>query len=465
MKMLTRKVSAILCVLCALAVPVAFAQTAIGTQYKETADRIIKAAQSDSAAWNRLALMTDTFGNRISGSVALERTIDWVLAQMKADGLANPRTEPVMVPHWVRGHESAELIQPRPKPLPMLGLGGSVATPRQGITAEVLVVSSFDDLTAHAVDARGKIVLFDVPFTEYEQTVAYRWGGASAAAKVGAVASLVRSVGPASIASPHTGGMGYDSTAAKIPTAALTVEDAMMLHRMQNRGDKIVIHLTMEARTLPDAPSRNVMAELVGREHPDQVVVLGGHIDSWDVGQGAMDDGDGLVVSWEALKLLQKLGLHPRRTIRVVGWTNEENGTRGGTAYRDARGADVDKHVLAIESDGGTFKPVGFDFVGSDSAFAILQQVMHLLAPVGADSIVKGGGEADVGPLLERGVPGLGLRTDPTRYFWYHHTNGDTMDKLDPADMAKDVAVMAVMAYIVADLPEALPRGAPPASR
>ncbi|MEO8032601.1 MAG: M28 family metallopeptidase [Gemmatimonadota bacterium] len=463
--MTTRKVSAVLCALGIFAVPVAVAQTAIATQYKETADRIITAAQSDSAAWNRLALMTDTFGNRISGSVALERTIDWVLAQMKADGLANPHTEPVMVPHWVRGHESAELIQPRPKPLPMLGLGGSVATPKQGITAQVLVVSSFDDLTAHAADARGKIVLFDVPFTEYDQTVAYRWGGASAAAKVGAVASLVRSVGPASIASPHTGAMGYDSTAAKIPTAALTVEDAMMLHRMQNRGQKIVIRLTMEARTLPDAPSRNVMAELVGREHPDQVVVLGGHIDSWDVGQGAMDDGDGLVVSWEAVKLLQKLGLHPRRTIRVVGWTNEENGTRGGTAYRDARGADVDKHILAIESDGGTFKPVGFDFVGSDSAFAILQQVMHLLAPIGADSIVKGGGEADIGPLMERGVPGLGLRTDPTRYFWYHHTNGDTMDKLDPADMAKDVAVMAVMAYIIADLPEALPRGAPPASR
>jgi carboxypeptidase Q len=204
------------------------------------------------------------------------------------------------------------------------------------------------------------------------------------------------------------------------------------------------------------------MSEIVGRERPDEVVVLGGHIDSWDVGQGAMDDGDGLVVSWEAVRLLQKLGLHPRRTIRVVGWTNEENGTRGGEAYRDARGAAVDKHVLAIESDGGTFKPIGFDFIGSDSAFAILQRVMHLLAPIGADSLVKGGGEADIGPLMEKGVPGLGLRTAPERYFWYHHTNGDTMDKLDPAEMAQDVAVMAVMAYVVADLPDPLPRGAPP---
>lgn len=459
---MTKKILAVLCVLCALAVKTVEAQSGISAQYKETADRIIKAATSDSAAWNRLALMTDTFGNRLSGSVALEKTIDWVLAQMKADGLANAHTEPVMVPHWVRGHESAELISPRPKPLPMLGLGGSIATPKGGITAPVFVVGSFDDFKAHEDQVKGKIVLWDVPFTEYGETVAYRVAGAKVAAQHGAVASLIRTVGPASIASPHTGSMRYDSTVKKIPAAALTLEDAAMLHRMQDRGDKIVIHLEMEAQTLPDAPSRNVMAELVGREHPDQVVVLGGHIDSWDVGQGAMDDGDGVVVSWEAVKLLQKLGLHPRRTIRVVGWTNEENGTRGGQAYRDARGAEVDKHVLAIESDGGTFKPVGFDFQGSDSAFAIVREIMHLLAPVGADSLEKGGGEADVGPLLEKGVPGLGLRTDPTRYFWYHHSQGDTMDKLDPEDMARDVAVMAVMAYIVADMPGELPRQTKP---
>jgi len=291
--------SAILCALCVSAFQVLPAQTAAASSivatYQETADRIIRTAQADSAAWQRLALMTDTFGNRLSGSEALERTIDWVLAEMKRDGLANAHTEPVMVPHWVRGHESAELVSPRAKPLPMLGLGGSVGTPKKGITAEVLVVTSFDDLKARAASAKGKIVLWDVPFTEYGATVAYRWGGASAAARAGAVASLVRSVGPASIASPHTGGMGYDSTAARIPAAALTVEDAMMLHRMQDRGDKIVVHLTMEARTLPDAPSRNVMAELVGTEHPDQVVVLGGHVDSWDVGQGAMEDRKSVV--------------------------------------------------------------------------------------------------------------------------------------------------------------------------
>ncbi|HKV73200.1 MAG TPA: M28 family metallopeptidase [Gemmatimonadales bacterium] len=459
-------VSAFLSALCVSAFSVAQAQSTaagpIAATYQATADKIIHAALSDSSAWNRLALMTDTFGNRLSGSVALERTIDWVLAEMKKDGLANARTEPVMVPHWVRGAESAELVSPRAKPLPMLGLGGSVGTPKKGITAEVLVATSFDDLKAKAASAKGKIVLWDVPFTNYGATVAYRWAGASAAAKAGAVASLVRSVGPASIASPHTGAMGYDTSAAKIPTAAITVEDAMMLHRMADRGEKVVVHLSMEAHTLPDAPSRNVMSELVGREHPEEVVVLGGHIDSWDVGQGAMDDGDGLVVSWEAVRLLKRLGLTPRRTIRVVGWTNEENGTRGGIAYADARGADVARHVLAMESDGGTFRPIGFDFVGSDSAYAVLRQVSALLASIQADSLEKGGGEADIGPLMERGVPGMGLRTDPEKYFWYHHTNGDTMDKLDPADMARCVATMAVMAYVVADLPDPLPRGAPP---
>ena len=212
------------------------------------------------------------------------------------------------------------------------------------------------------------------------------------------------------------------------------------------------------AHLLPDADSRNVMAELTGREHPEQVVVMGGHIDSWDVGQGAMDDGGGLVAAWEAVHLLKRLGLTPRRTIRVVGWTNEENGTRGGITYRDSLGDHVSDHLLAIESDGGVFRPHGFDFTGSDAAYAIIRQVATLLAPLQADSIERGGGEADIGPLMERGVPGMGLRVDDDRYFWYHHTQGDTLDKLNPEELARCVAVMAVMAYVVADMPERLPR-------
>lgn len=441
----------------AVASPLA-AQGPVTAHYRAVADRIIGAALADSAAYARLGVLVDTFGNRLSGSDNLEHAIDWIIAEMGKDGLANVRGEPAMVPVWVRGAESAELVAPRPMPLPMLGLGGSVATPPDGITAEVLVVSSFADLEAHGDEARGKIVLFDVPFTNYGETVQYRVNGAVAAARHGAVASLIRSVTPNSQRTPHTGVMLYVDSVTKIPHAALTVEDAMMLHRMQDRGERIVVRLRMSARTLPDRESRNVMGELVGSERPDEVVVMGGHIDSWDVGQGAMDDGGGVVAAWEALRVLQRLGLRPRRTIRVVGWTNEENGSRGGIAYRDAHRDALDRHVLAIESDAGVFAPHGFGFTGSDSALAIVQQVGALLEGIGAGRITRGGGGSDIGPIMREGVPGMGLDVDETRYFWYHHTDADMLDKLDPREMALCVASLAVMAYVVADLPAPLPR-------
>ena len=430
----------------------------ITDRYRADADRIIDAALKDSTAWNRLAEMTERFGNRLSGTAALEQTIDWVIARMKEDGLQNVRGESAMVPVWVRGEESAQMVRPRVQNLPMLGLGGSIATPPGGITADVLVVGSFSDLTAKAAQASGKIVLYDVPFTNYGETVQYRARGAVAAAKVGAVGALVRSVTPYSQRTPHTGGMSYDSTVRRIPAAAITVEDAEMIHRLVDRGERVRVTLEMSAKTLPDAPSRNVMGELVGSEKPDEIVVFGGHIDSWDVGRGAMDDGGGVVVAWEAVRLLKRLGLKPKRTIRVVGWTNEENGGRGGQAYRDAHRAEVDKHVLAIESDGGVFKPQGFSFTGSDAAVDMLKQIALLLDRIDAGAMVKGGGGADIGPIMALGVPGLGLNVDGTKYFWYHHTDADTIDKLDPNDMARCVAAMAVMAYVAADMPETLPR-------
>ena len=435
----------------------------IQKEYQAIAERIIAAATADSAAWNKLAELTDGFGNRISGSEALERAIDWIIARMSSEGLANVRGEPVMVPRWVRGHERAELLQPRYVDLPMLGLGGSVATPKGGIEAEVLVVSSFEELKARAAEAKGRIVLFDVPFTSYGQTVAYRGIGANESAKVGAVATLIRAVGPFGMRTPHTGAMApYDSTLKKLPAAANTMEDAAMLHRMQSRGQKIVVRLQMEAQMLPDAPSRNVMGELVGREKPDEVVVFGGHIDSWDVGTGAMDDGGGVVIAWEAVRLLGKLGLHPRRTIRAVGWTNEENGGRGGVAYREAHKPELAKHVAAIESDGGTFKFRGFGFSGGDSAYAIVRQIAKLLKPLGADTVFAGGGGSDIAPIMGEGVPGMSHNVDGTRYFWFHHTEADNVDKIDPRELAENVAAMAVMAYVLADLPQALPRGGKP---
>ena len=450
--------SAALATLVAFAISRPLAAQSIADRYRADANRIIDAALKDSSAWNRLAEMTEKFGNRLSGTAALEQTIDWVIDRMKQDGLQNVRGERAMVPVWVRGEESAQMVKPRVQNLPMLGLGGSIATPPGGITADVLVVGSFSDLTAKAAQASGKIVLFDVPFSNYGETVQYRARGAVAAAKVGAVGALVRSVTPYSQRTPHTGGMSYDSTVRRIPAAAITVEDAEMIHRLVERGERVRVKLTMSAKTLPDAPSRNVMGEIVGSEKPDEVVVFGGHIDSWDVGRGAMDDGGGVVVAWEAVRLLKRLGLKPKRTIRVVGWTNEENGGRGGQAYRDAHRTEVEKHVLAIESDGGVFKPQGFSFSGSDAALDVLKEIASLLARIDAGTIVKGGAGADVGPIVALGVPGLGLNVDGTKYFWYHHTEADTIDKLDPNDMARCVATMAVMAYVAADMPEPLPR-------
>lgn len=432
--------------------------------YRQQADSLIRGALADSAAWNRVAELTDRFGARFSGTESLERSIDWIVERMRADGLENVHTEPVMVPRWVRGAESAELVSPRRTALHMLGLGGSVGTPEGGIEAEVLVVGSFEELERRAGEARGKMVLFDVPFTSYRETVRYRGGGASAAAKAGAVAALIRSVGPFGMQTPHTGSLRYDTAAARIPAAALSMEDAMMLRRMQARGERVRVRLSMGARMLPDAPSRNVVAEIRGRERPDEVVVVGGHIDSWDVGTGAMDDAGGSVAAWEAVRLMKRLNLRPRRTVRVVLWTNEENGLRGANAYRDAHRAEIDKHVLAIESDGGVFAPRGFGFGGTEAGYAAARPIGALLESIGAGAVEEGGGGADIGPLMALGVPGMGLLVDDARYFWYHHTDADTVDKLDPAEVARCVAAMAVMAFVAAEMPRPLPRGVAPAT-
>jgi len=340
----------------------------------------------------------------------------------------------------------------------MLGLGGSVGTPPQGVTGQVLVVRDFAELTSRADEARGKIVLYNPAWEGYGRTVVYRRDGATEAAKVGAIASLIASVTPYSMQTPHTGNMAYDDSVPRIPHAAITREDADMLHRMQDRGERIEVHLSMGAQWYPDSESRNVMAEVTGSELPNEVIVLGGHIDSWDVGQGAMDDGGGSVAAWEAVRLMKVLGLRPRRTVRVVLWTNEENGLRGGNAYRDAHMSELDDHILAMESDGGVFKPSGFGFSGSDAAFNMVSEIGTLLERIESGTITRGGGGADIGPIMQLGVPGMGLQVDGTRYFWYHHTDADTIDKLDPEEMARCVATMAVMAFVVADMETRLPR-------
>jgi len=428
-------------------------------RFSLAADRIVAQATNSHRAWERLAELCDRFGPRYSGSTNLEVAIDWILGQMRADGLESVRGEPVAVTHWVRGQESLELVEPGTEKLPMLGLGGSVGTPPEGITSQVLVVTNFQELTARAEEARGRIVVFNAPFNGYGDTVRYRWAGASAAAQVGARASLVRAVGDFGLRTPHTGAMKYEDSIPKIPHASLSAEDAGRLLRWQQRGVTPVVRLNMEAKSLPPATSRNVISEIRGTSSPHEIIVIGGHVDSWDVGRGALDDGGGCLAAWEALRILRDLGLRPRRTIRCVLWTDEENGVIGGKEYRNAHRAELGNHVIAVESDNGAFDPTGFGFTGSDRAMAILRSIGGLTGPrLGAGKIVAGGADADTAPLLEEGVPVAALRVKGERYFWYHHTEADTPDKVDPDSLNRCAAALAILAYTVADLDETLPR-------
>ncbi len=458
---------------CALAVTPP-ARAPLDSLYHASAERLIGAALASDHAYLRLSQLCDGIGHRISGSPELDRAIAWAAASMREDGLERVRLQPAMVPHWVRGQEHAEMVEPGPQRLSMLGLGRSIATPPGGLTAEVVAVSSFAELDSLPADAvRGRIVLYDVPFTNYGETVRYRGSGANRAAARGAVAALVRSVGPVSLRTPHTGNMSaYVDSIPKIPGAAVSLEDASMIHRLLARGQRVRVHLEMEARMLPDTLSHNVIGEIRGRERPDEIVVVGGHIDSWDVGRGAQDDGAGCVISMEALRLIRKLGLRPRRTLRCVLWTNEENGGRGAQAYVDSLGATVGTHVAAVESDGGAERPTGFELgayrIGTDStdapraalAEARGREIGRLLAGLGAERIAGGGSDADIGPLMRKGVLGVAHRTTMEHYFDWHHTAADTPDKVDPIELRKNVAALAVMVFVLADMSEPL---APPA--
>ena len=427
--------------------------------YRETTTRLIHASTSDDFAWWRLVEVTDTYGHRLSGSENLDRAIAWAVETMKRDGLENVRTEPVMVPRWVRGPESAEIIEPPRHALAILGLGGSVGTPAEGIEAEVVVVSSFEDLRARAADVNGRIVLFNAPFTTYENTVMYRMGGAHAASQLGAVAALVRGVGPTGLRTPHTGSLQYGQGVVPIPSASVAAEDADRIARLQARGVPVRVRLTMAARSEEDVESANVIGEIRGRERPQEIVLLGGHLDSWDVGTGASDDAVGCIVTWEAVRLMMKLGIRPRRTVRVVLWTNEENGRRGATEYAAKYAAHAADHVFAIESDSGVFAPASIGFSGSAAARALVRDIGTLLAPIGLGEIVEGGGGADIGPIAKAGnAPMLAYLGNPARYFAIHHTPADTVERITPEEVSKAVAAITVMAYVVAEMPERLPK-------
>jgi hypothetical protein len=453
-------------------------QKSIASQYGPTATQIIDAALHDDAGYARLATLCDRIGNRLSGSDNLLRAVKWSAEEMKKAGLTNVVTPPVMVPHWVRGKESGAIIAPVEKPLHLLGLGMSVGTPAEGITADAVVVGDFAELAGLGTKVTGKIVVFNAPYEGYGRTVAYRVGGASQAAKQGAIGVLVRSITPLAVQLPHTGTLQYAADATKIPAAAISIEDSLLLKRLQDSGATPRIHMEMQAHMEPDQEAANVIGEIRGSEHPEEVVVMGGHLDSWDVGQGAQDDGSGIMATLEAAALIQKLGLHPKRTIRVVFWVNEENGGRGGEAYANWVGDKVKNHVAAIEMDEGAERPLGFGYgsfsggrrVGpgsaatapskpsaeQESSFKLCQEIGQLLAPIQATQVNQGGGGADIGPIVAKGVPSLSPTTTAEHYFDWHHTQADTVDKVNPTEFKKNTALLAVLAYVLADMPEHL---------
>ena len=432
-------------------------QLSLTDQYRDTADKLIKAAMADHEGYDRLAYLCYRIGNRLSGSVGLERAISWSVEQMKAAGLSNVRVIPTKVPHWVRNSESAKMLTPLEKPLHMLGLGMSVGTPPGGVTADTVVVSSFDELAKLGRDkVQGKIVVYNYVFNNYGSGRNYRSSGASRAAALGAVAALVRSATPLALQQPHTGAMEYDADQPKIPAAAITPEDAYMLARFYAEGTPARVHLEMGAQMLPDADSGDVIGEIPGKEHPEEVVVIGGHIDSWDVGQGAQDDGASIIACLQALAIIHQLGLQPRRTLRVAFWVNEENGTRGGEAYRAFVGDQLKNQVAALEMDGGAETPRGFGASVDEKSLEMLRQIGKLLEPIGAGEISLGGGGEDITALVRDGVVGMSERAAGTHYFDWHHSEADTLDKVDPEDFRKSVAALAVMSFAVADMPARL---------
>ena len=438
-------------------------------------ERLRDAALKDPYALDELRHLTDNIGPRLSGSPQAQQAVDYVAAEMRALG-AEVTLEKAQVPHWVRGQETAEVVSwPGQAPgttqkIVLTALGGSVATPAEGLTAEVVVVDNWKQLAALPKGAAaGKILLFNHKFDKelaaeghggaaYGGSVVYRGAGPSAGAAVGAAAVLVRSAGGGDYRSPHTGFTDYVDGAAKVPAAAVAAEDADLLKNLAGQGP-VKLHLTLTPQTLPDAPSYNVIADWKGSEHPEQVVVVSGHLDSWDLGTGAIDDGAGVAVSMQAMHLLKALGIHPRRTVRFIAWMSEEEGSQGAAAYMVEHKDDAANHIGAIESDLGADHPTGIYYAGKQGLGGWLRPVGGVLDAIGAGSLLSAPetGE-DIGGLTDKGVPSFAPVQDSRFYFNYHHTAADTFDKVDPQHLNENAAVMTVLAYALADSAEAAPR-------
>jgi carboxypeptidase Q len=437
----------------------------------QVAERLVGPALTEGHAWARLVELTDGIGPRLSGSVGAEAAVQWALRSFKADGV-RAWTEPVKVPHWVRGEERAELLSSERyfgRPLHVMALGDSAPTPPGGITAEIVEVSSFEELAALGDRVKGRIVLFnhDMKVTEdYGRFAGLRGRGPAAAAKAGAVGALVRSLATASLSTPHTGATHFNEGVTPIPAASITVEDAELLHRLLAGGAPVRVRLVLGCKTLPEAGSFNVVAEVKGREKPEEIVLIGAHLDSWDVGTGAQDDGAGVVMVMEAARLIARQKPAPRRTVRVVLFMNEENGLRGARAYAEAHAAELPRHVAALEMDAGGGRPLGLMFRSGEGAAELVRPWLSPMVALGAGTILQGeAGGADLLPLIPAQVPMVSVKQDSSRYFDVHHSHADTLDKIDPEALAKSTAATAWTAYLLAEMPGVLARpAAPPAA-
>jgi hypothetical protein len=448
------------------------APPALSKELRDQLQSVRDAALTSDYAWNQLAHLTENIGPRPAGSLQAQAASEYVAAELRKLGL-DVHLEEARVSHWVRGEEKAELVEFPGQPpqvtqkIILTALSGGTATPPEGITADVVVVHNFDELTALGRDkVAGKIVLFCVrydkrkaqggyAFDAYGEAVVYRGRGGKAVADLGGIAALVRSVGSADYRLPHTG----FSFPAPVPAAALATEDADLIEHLATQG-RVRMHLTLTPQHLPDTTGYNVVADIKGSEHPEQIVVVSGHLDSWDLGRGAIDDGAGVVISMATAELLQRLHLRPRRTLRVIAWMDEENGGGGHDAYGKAHAAEMVNHVAAIESDAGAGHPLGFSAKMSPAAVAALRPIIDVLLSVGSTVVrpttVSPG--SDIEPLVDAGVPGLGIIQDGRKYFDYHHTAADTLDKVDPQELRENAAAMAVMGYALAAMPDSLPR-------
>jgi hypothetical protein len=432
----------------------------------EVSEKLVGGALTGGIAYGRLEELTDTIGPRLSGSAGAGAAVQWAQKKLQQDGLS-VRLEPVKVPHWVRGEESAEVLPSNGvvgHRLATTALGNSVGG---SATAEIVEARSLEEVAMVPGGARGKIVFFNHDMaapTDYGKFVDMRSHGPSAAARAGAVAILIRSLATASLRSPHTGMTSYDDGVQKIPAAAISTEDADLLHRLLRRGP-VKVRLTLGCRMLPDADSANVVADVRGREKPEEVVLLGAHLDSWDLAQGANDDGAGVAMVMEAGRLIAALPQHPRRTVRVVLFMNEENGLAGGKAYAAAHQAELGKHVAALEADSGAARPISIQLQAGEGARAALAPWLEPLQGLGLPLEDGDAGGADLGPMAPGMVPLVRVNNDGTHYFDIHHSAADTLDKINPRDLAENSAAIAVVAYALAEMPSALPRPAHPVTR